>query len=446
MPTGVTVDGSGDVVIADSWDNCVRVVAGSSGTFLGQPVTAGDISDAAGVCGIGSFSGDGGPAPQAGLWGPTATAFDRAGNLVIADADNYRVRVVAASSGMFYGQAMTAGDIYTVAGSGLAGTAGGDGGPAAAASFDQLDGIAVDGSGNLVVADASPGSTDDGVRVVAATSGTFYGQAMTAGDIYGLGTAFGGARGVAVDGSGNAVLVAGPGIEVLAGSSGTFYGQSMTAGGVYTVAGSSSNQQGPVNGVPALGAALGYANGVALDGQGNLVVSNGDGLIRVVAVSSGTFYGQAMAAGDIYTVAGYPWAGPTTPITFGDGGPATAAFFADPEAVAVDPAGNLYIADTASARIREVTAEPTAQAITFTSAVPTGATVGGASYDVSATGGGSGNPVTFSVDPTATSVCSISGSTVSFTGAGTCVVDADQAGSSGYSAAPEVRQSFAVAG
>ncbi len=84
------------------------------------------------------------------------------------------------------------------------------------------------------------------------------------------------------------------------------------------------------------------------------------------------------------------------------------------------------------------------QTITFTSTAPTSATVGGASYEVTATGGGSGNPVTFAINGSSSSVCAISGSTVRFIGAGTCTIDANQAGGFNYNAAPEAKQSFAV--
>jgi hypothetical protein len=83
-----------------------------------------------------------------------------------------------------------------------------------------------------------------------------------------------------------------------------------------------------------------------------------------------------------------------------------------------------------------------AQQITFTSTAPASATVGGVSYTVAATGGASGNPVTFSSG--APTVCSISGATVSFTGAGTCTIDANQAGNADYLSAPQVSQSFTV--
>ena len=129
------MDGAGNLLIADTGNNRVRVVAASTGTFYGQAMTAGDIYTVAGD-GTGGFSGDGGPATSAELDYPAGVAVDGAGNLVIADTGNNRVRVVAASTGTFYGQAMTAGDIYTVAGDGTGGFSG-DGGPATSAELDQ---------------------------------------------------------------------------------------------------------------------------------------------------------------------------------------------------------------------------------------------------------------------------------------------------------------------
>ena len=82
--------------------------------------------------------------------------MDSAGNLVIADTGNSRVRVVAASKGTFYGQVMTAGDIYTIAGRSTAGfpeTA--DQAPQPNSSAPR--GLAVDGAGNLVIVDENNG-------------------------------------------------------------------------------------------------------------------------------------------------------------------------------------------------------------------------------------------------------------------------------------------------
>jgi predicted outer membrane repeat protein len=84
------------------------------------------------------------------------------------------------------------------------------------------------------------------------------------------------------------------------------------------------------------------------------------------------------------------------------------------------------------------------QTINFTSIPPTGAVVGGADYSVSATGGASGAPVVISIDPSASSVCSITASTVSFVGQGTCVIDANQAGNTHYDAALQAQQTFTV--
>jgi hypothetical protein len=84
------------------------------------------------------------------------------------------------------------------------------------------------------------------------------------------------------------------------------------------------------------------------------------------------------------------------------------------------------------------------QAIVFTSSPPSGALAGGPTYSVSATGGPSGEPVVFTIPAAARSVCSISGAVVSFIAPGTCVIDADQAGSATYAPAPQVQQSFAV--
>jgi hypothetical protein len=82
------------------------------------------------------------------------------------------------------------------------------------------------------------------------------------------------------------------------------------------------------------------------------------------------------------------------------------------------------------------------QVINFTSVAPANAVVKVGSYTVTATGGASGNPVTFtSATP---KICNVSGSTVSFVGAGTCTINANQAGNTNYSAAPQATQSFAV--
>ena len=171
----VTVDGAGNLVIADQ-QTAGRVVAETTGTFYGQPMTAGDIYTVAGNGGTG-FAGDGGKATKAHVVNPAGVTVDQ-GNLVIADTGDNRIRVVAVTTGTFYGQSMTAGDIYTVAGGGTGGL--GDGGPATSAQLTGPWDATVDSPGNLVITDTG----DSLVRVVAETTGTFYGQSMTAGDIY----------------------------------------------------------------------------------------------------------------------------------------------------------------------------------------------------------------------------------------------------------------------
>jgi hypothetical protein len=84
---------TGNLVIADSISNRVRMVAASTGTFYGQPMTAGDIFTIAGD-GTRGFAGDGGPATSAQLNLPDAVAFNGTRNLVIADRSNERLRIV----------------------------------------------------------------------------------------------------------------------------------------------------------------------------------------------------------------------------------------------------------------------------------------------------------------------------------------------------------------
>jgi hypothetical protein len=122
----------------------------------------------------------------------------------------------------------------------------------------------------------------------------------------------------------------------------------MTAGDIYTVAG--GGQGGLANGIPATDASVFHPAGVAVDGAGNILIAAlHDSRIRVVAAATGTFYGQAMTAGDIYTVAG----GGKGRVE--DGGPATGARLMRPQGVATGPAGSIVIADTDNGLIRAVT-------------------------------------------------------------------------------------------
>jgi hypothetical protein len=108
-----------------------------------------------------------------------------------------------------------------------------------------------------------------------------------------------------------------------------------------------------------------------------------------------------------------------------------------------DQAGSTYYSPATTAQ-QTFAVGKASQVISFTSSAPTNAVVAGATYTVTALGGASGNPVVFSIDGVSTSVCSISGSTVSYQHVGSCVVDANQAGNADYLAAPQVQQSIAV--
>ena len=88
------------------------MVAGSTGTFYGQQMTAGHIYTVAGDGGQGGYSGDGGPATKAELDFPATVALLGPGNLLIADDANNRIRLVAARTGMYFGQQMTAGYLH----------------------------------------------------------------------------------------------------------------------------------------------------------------------------------------------------------------------------------------------------------------------------------------------------------------------------------------------
>ncbi len=153
-----------------------------------------------------------------------------------------------------------------------------------------------------------------------------------------------------------------------------------------------------------------------------------------------------------------PGAGtPTGTVTFKDGattlGTGTlaggvATFSTSTLSVTTHPVTAVYAGDTSfqtstSSTVSQVVNQAS-QTITYTSTAPAAASVGGASYSVTATGGASGNPVVFTIDASASAVCSIAGTTVSFTAVGTCVIDANQAGNTNYLAAPQVQQSFAV--
>ncbi len=303
-PAGVALDNAGNIYIADANNNRIRKINPS-----------GIISTVAGN-GTSAFSGDGGPAGSASLNNPTGVAVDPAGNVYIADAYNNRVRKVSA------------GIITTVAGGGQ----GGDGGPAASALINFVRGVTVDASGNLYIAAVN----DSNVRKVnAGTISTVAGNGTAAysGD-GGLATAASlyYPYGVALDSSGN-IYVADSNY-----SSGYIRQVSLTTGNITTLAGNGGYKFAGDLG-PATGATLNHPGGVTVDASGNVYISDSyNNRIRKVGSS-----------GIITTIAGNGLP------NFSTGDPATSASLQQPAGVAVDAGGNLYVADRGNHRVRRVT-------------------------------------------------------------------------------------------
>ena len=303
-PRGVAVDGAGNVYIADTFNHLIRKVS-----------AAGTIAAAAGTDNV----GDGGTAAAAYLRWPFDTAVDGAGNLYIADGYNHRIRKVDA-----------AGTITTVAGTGTAGY-GGDAGPATAAQLNSPYGVAVDSSGNLYIAD----TFNNRIRKVDA-AGTITTVAGTGGGGFG---GDGGEATMARISFPNRVALDGAGNLYIADTYNDRIRKVDAAGMITTVAGSGGRGSTGDAG-PAIAAQLNQPRGVAVDGAGNLYIADrSNHRIRKVDASTR----------DISTVAG------TGVVGYGqDGVEATAGQLGYPYDVEVDSSGNLYIADTATHRVRKV--------------------------------------------------------------------------------------------
>ena len=370
-PAGVALDDSGNLYIADTWNHRLRRVDAS-----------GTITTVAGI-GESGYSGDGGPANQAQLYRPKDATVDSTGNLYIADTYNHRIRRVD-----------TSGIITTVAGIGEEGNSG-DGGPAVEARLNRPRDVAVDGAGNLYIADTA----NHRIRRVdgAGNISTIAGAGATgrdAGRYAGDGGRAIEARldlpsGVALDGSGNVYIA----------DTGNYRIRKVDATGIITtIAGSGSAGSGDYSGDggPAVEARLDYPNDVAVDRAGNLYIADTynhrirrvdvSGIITTVAgVGDGSYSGssgpaveaallQPMGvtvdkAGNVYiadtlfySIRRVDPAGTISTIAgtgiwgfSGDGGPADEALLNWPQGVAVDSSGNVYVADTLNHRIRVLT-------------------------------------------------------------------------------------------
>ena len=370
-PQSSVSDAAGDLYVVSLAD-CLYEVPAANGTQWGQSMTAGDLYSVAGACGTAGHSGDGGAASSARLDYPTFVTLDASGDIYVSDGLNNRVQEIAATTHSQWGQSMTAGDVYTIAGS-SSGTSGnsGDGGAATSAKMNFPVGLTFDANGDLYIADEA----NNQVREVAATTHSQWGQSMTAYDIYTVAGSSSGTSGSSGDGgTGSSAKLASPWgitsdsagdvyiadsvnnrIQELAAGSGTQWGQSMTAGDIYTVAGSSSGTSGDSGDAgAATSALLNTPTGVVLDGSGNLyVVDSANNRIQEVAHASGTQWGQSMTVNDVYTVSGNATG---TSGASGNGGPATSATLDDPQSMSLDPHGDLMIDDYTNNAVREVAA------------------------------------------------------------------------------------------
>jgi sugar lactone lactonase YvrE len=251
-PHDVAVDSRGDVYIAGEF-GVVRKVSpnGTITTFAGRPPAA--------PCPC--PEGDGGPATAARLFFPSGVATDAQGNVYIADADDHRVRKVDPS-----------GTITTVAGIGEAGFSG-DGGPAISAKLSLPAGIALDGHGDLFIADGYRVRKVNSTGRITTIAGT--GQPGFSGD---------GGRatlaklydptGLAVDRAGNVYIADRYRVRKVS-----------PDGTITTFAGTDAGFSG--DGGPATSAELSYPSGVVLDEHGNVYISDtGNSRIRKVTLSS----------------------------------------------------------------------------------------------------------------------------------------------------------------
>jgi len=306
-PIAVALDGAGEVFIADLYNSRIRKVD-----------TNGIITTVAGN-GANGYSGDGGAATNASFWHATGVAVDSCGNLFIADFYNYRIREVG-----------TNGIITTVAGNGTQGFSG-DGGAATNAELNYPSDVAVDSFGNLFIGDAANNrvrrvDTNGIITTVAGIGTAGYsgdGGAATNAQLSSPGR-------VAWDGAGNLFIADGNGQRI----------RKVGTNGIITTVAGNGTAGYSGDGGAATNAELNAPSGLAADRGGNLFIS--DNLnYRVRKVDTN---------GIITTVAGNG----SYASYSGDGGAATNAVVNGPSGLALDSAGNLFIADYFNNLVRRV--------------------------------------------------------------------------------------------
>lgn len=293
-PTGVAVDKSGNVYVADNGNNMIRMIDPS------ENVTT--------LAGTGSLGSNNGPAATATFNGPFGVTVDTLGNIFVADQGNNMIRSINSS-----------GVVSTLAGSGSSGAQNGIG---ATATFGLPSGIAVNDAGNVYVADL----TNDLIREISAADSvtTLAGNGNAGSANSSTTVSFSSPSGVAVDAQLN-LYVADQGNNVIR--------KINSKGVVTTLAG--NGIKALVNG-PALAASFYSPYGIAVDGNGNLYVSELDNVIRMISTS-----------GMVSTLAGSGQPGSTN-------GTGAAASFNQPAGIAVDAAGNVYVADAGNNLIRMI--------------------------------------------------------------------------------------------
>jgi trimeric autotransporter adhesin len=278
QPICAVLDSAGNLYIGDQITNTIRKVAAGTGIISayagnGIPIS-GNITMT-----YSAYSGDGGLATSAPLYAPTACALDSSGNLYVADEADNVIRKINASTGI----------ITTVAGNGFGfrtsgGGFRGDGGLATQAEMNHPDGVAVDSAGDIFISDTS----NQRVREVNGSTGiitTIAGNGKNG--VYSSGGPATGALvsspfGLALDGSGNLYIAESSVVAKLNLATGMI----STVAGDSTQ--SNENLKDIGDGGPATQASFGNAVGVALDASGNIFIADsGNNRVRKITVSTG---------------------------------------------------------------------------------------------------------------------------------------------------------------
>ncbi len=325
LPAAVALDNSGHLFIADLANSRIREVNLSTGIIT---TVAGN--------GTAGFSGDGGQATAAELKGAQRVAVDSSGHLFIADSTNNVIREVNLATGI----------ISTVAGNGTPGFSG-DGGQATSAQLSDPNDVGLDGTGDLFIADTNNNAIREvnlATGIISTVAGTESGLPGFAGD--------GGQATNAKLNSPNSVAVDSSGNLFISDTDNNVVREVNHASGVIsTVAGNGTSGLSGIGG-PATAAEISPAFGVAVDSSGNLFISMESDFTATKLSANGTLAFGGVAEVNHSTGIITMVAGSSSTSGTGDGGPATAASFGFPFALATDSTGNLFIGD--GSRVREV--------------------------------------------------------------------------------------------